>query len=101
MERRWAKEEICLRYSDFSEFSKMEPKILRKITKMKILKEFTSHMKRKRKSWTEDEIKEEISKFEFLGDLIKNNFKVYLYCIRNRKDLLNPLKSKKNRNILY
>jgi uncharacterized spore protein YtfJ len=91
--------ETCLQYSDLSEFSKMEPKLLRKITKMKLLKEFTSHMKRKRRFWTDSEIKEEISKFEFLGDLIKNNFKVYLYCTRNRKDLLGSLKSLKPRKL--
>jgi hypothetical protein len=86
---------ICMKYKNFSDFSKEEPVILRKIKKLKLLNELTSHMEKRRKKWTEKELKDEISKFSNLSDLIKNNFKVYLYCIKKYRDLLSPLSYKK------
>jgi hypothetical protein len=89
---------ICLKYDNLSDFSNKEPRILNKIQKMNLLYELTSHMSRKRNNWNEKELLEEINKFQYIGDLIKNNYKIYLYCIRHFPHLLNNLEYKKSYN---
>jgi hypothetical protein len=89
---------ICLKYDNLSDFSNKEPIILNKIQKMNLLYELTSHMSRKKNNWKEKELLDEINKFDYVGDLIKNNYKIYLYCIRHFPNLLNNLKYKKNYN---
>ena len=85
---------ICSEYDDYRKFSTEKPDILRKIKKIGILLEFTSHMRRRKSRWTEQKIIEEIKKYSTISELIGNNFNVYLYCRKNNPALLNGLKYK-------
>jgi len=86
----------CLEYKYFSYFKKKEPYIHYKLTRLKLIEEYTNHMIRKCINWNFDKIEKEISKYEFLCDFIENSFRCYLYCKRNNLDsMLIKLKRKK------
>jgi hypothetical protein len=85
---------ICDSYVDYSTFLKENTQIVRILRKRGILKELTSHMKRKSNTWDHISIKKELQKYKNLSDLIKYNFKVYLYCRRNNPAALKELKYK-------
>lgn len=86
---------ICIEYNNYQDFKNDHPKILGIIRRLKLLKEYTSHMKRKYTYWTEDQLKSIIQEYKYLKDLIKNNNKIYLFCMKNNRDLLKPLKYQK------
>ncbi len=55
-------------------------------------------MKRNKIFWDEEKIKEEISKYEYLLDFIKNSFGCYSYIKRNKLDCM-LYKLKRNNNV--
>ena len=68
---------ICSKYTDYHLFITENVSLYHKLTSMKKIIEYTSHMKKVRK-WNEEMILEEISKYEYLGDLIKNSRLLYV-----------------------
>lgn len=94
--------EICQKYTSFKEFKKKETKIYNKIIKLKLMDEYTSHMKdRKKHKWFEYELKEEVKKYKTLNELIINGFNIYSAIKRKKLEkLIKHLPHKvKNKNL--
>jgi len=86
---------IISKYIDFTEFRKNEPRIYGRLLRMKSLKEYTKDLKRNIVEWDNEKIDNEISKYEYLNDFIKQSNPCYLYVIRhNLKYKLDKLKRK-------
>jgi hypothetical protein len=85
--------QIIKKYKTVGEFKKNESSLYHKLSKMKVLKEYTKNLKRKRIIWNEEIIKEKIKKYEVLNDFVKNENACYLYMTRNNlKWMLNNLR---------
>lgn len=90
---------ICNTYSRFSEFRKENINLYGKLIKMGVLNKYTTHMK-KQGGITEENCINEISKYEYLHDLLKNSYRYYLWIKRNKKEyLLINLKLKQNKKL--
>jgi hypothetical protein len=93
---------ICKYYTSFTEFYKKEQKVYDKLRKIGLLETATSHMTDRMRIRKEGEIKEKISEYEMLGDLIKYDYSTYLWVKKNkREDLLKNLKYKVKFNKEY
>lgn len=88
---------ICGLYTEYSSFMKNNINLYGKMRKLNLLGKYTSHMN-KRKKWDENMASEEVGKYEFLGDLIKNSYGCYLWIKKNNKEyLLHRMKLKQNK----
>lgn len=86
---------ICDSYSNYTLFKKENESLVAKLSRFSLLETFTSHMKKKNK-WNEKNASEMVSKYDRLGDLIKNNFGCYNWIRKNKKShLLSELIRKK------
>jgi len=79
---------IILKYDNYSIFKKNEPKLYSKLLRTKRLKEFTNDLERNTIFWDEEKIKEELSKYEYLLDFIKNSFACYSHIKKNKLDCM-------------
>lgn len=79
---------IIQKYEYYWDFVKNEQKLYRHLRGINCLIEYTSQLKRKRIDWTNDRIIEEISKYEYLSDLIKKSNPCYIFCKRHGFDNL-------------
>ncbi len=86
--------DICDSYSDFSTFTKNEKAIYGRLSRTKKIDEYCGHMLRDRVEWTEDLIKEEISKYTTLKELLTQSWSCYQFIKRHKEYeyLLNNLK---------
>jgi hypothetical protein len=88
-------EKICNQYYDKRQFKKEHPTIYERLRKMKLIDKFTKHMKSYKIPWTETRIKDELSKYEWINDVVLNSFGCYCYCKRHKlNNLLSHLKYK-------
>ena len=79
--------EICLSYTNFTDFRKNEQRIYNYLLKLKKLDEYTSHMK-KRGGITEESAKKEVEKYISIYDLLKNSSRFYVWIKKHKKDYL-------------
>lgn len=92
-------ESICNSYNDFNKFKKENKKIYEKLYRLKLIDKYTNHM-RKRIVWNESKAEMVIRKYEYLGDLIKNNYGCYLWIRKNKKEkMLETLILKQNKKL--
>ena len=92
---------ICDKYMDYKLFMKDNINLYNKMRRLNLLEKYTSHMKKNRK-WNNEIVLEEINKYEYLGDLIKNSYGCYLWIKKNKKEyLLKDLKLKQNKMLKY
>jgi len=90
--------EIAKKYNSFKEFINLEPKIYRKLSKMGLIDNATSHMNDRLRKRNIIEVMEVIKKYKALGDLIKNDRGTYLYIKKNKLEyLITHLKSRFNK----
>lgn len=83
---------ICDSYSDYTLFKKENGPLVAKLSNFNLLELFTSHMKRLNTHWDDNKASDVISKYNILGDLIKNEFKCYCWIKKHNKSyLLNHL----------
>jgi very-short-patch-repair endonuclease len=88
---------IISKYTNYQDFRKNEINTYNKLRRRGLLEELTKYLIKNRIEWTDELIKNEVSKYEYLGDFIKNSYSCYLFCKRNKKEnLLNSLKRKYN-----
>lgn len=93
---------ICNKYNDYSEFRIENVSLYNKIRRLGYLEKYTNHMKRKLTKWDENMIVETVNKYEYLGDLIRDNPGCYSWIKKNRKEyLLKDLKLKQNKKLKY
>jgi hypothetical protein len=86
---------ITKKYTDYTLFKKENYKLYQKIYRLNQLDKYTSHMKRQRELWNIDKIKETVSKYEFLYELIDNDQGCYNHIKRNKLEhLIKKLKYK-------
>lgn len=89
---------IISKYNDYSKFKSDNPKLYQKLVKLRKLDDFTKDLDRNRIYWNENKIDEEISKYEYLDDFIKNSFGCYSYIMKhNMKYKLSRLKRKREK----
>ncbi len=94
-------EKICKDYNDYNLFRKENINLYNKLLKLGNLYKYTNHMK-KRIYWNETKAIEVINKFEYLNNLIKENYGCYLWIKKNKKEyLLEGLKLKQNKKLKY
>lgn len=92
---------ICDNYSHFSEFKKKNKNLYYKLQSLKLLNKFTSHMN-KRGGIDEESAKQEVSKYIYFSDFLKNSHRFYIWIKKNRKEyLLEPLILKGNKKLRY
>jgi hypothetical protein len=75
---------ITKSYDSFTEFYKNEQSIYVKISKLGLIDEFTKHMCCRRKKRELGEVIEKINKYQYLNDLINNDFGTYSYIKKNK-----------------
>lgn len=85
-------------YDNFHLFKKQHPNLYQKLVKMKVLDEYTSHLKRDRVSWNLELCEKEINKHETLKDLYEKSSGCYNFIRKNKEYnyLLDKLKRLKN-----
>ena len=71
-----------------------------KLLKNKRLDKYTSHLKRNRKKWTEEDMITEINNYEYLLDFIKQSHGCYLFIKRHKLEYLMINLKRKNREFL-
>lgn len=74
---------IVNKYDTISDFIKNEPNLYQRLSKMKLIKKYTSNLSRKRKYWSIEKIKIEISKYTFLDDFRKHSSACYQHILLN------------------
>lgn len=79
---------IAKNYNLFKDFIKLEKSVYTKLWKMKLLDEATIHMKDRRKRHTELGVKQIVSKYTTLKELIKSDFGIYQHIKRNNLEHL-------------
>jgi hypothetical protein len=88
---------IANTYNSFVDFYKNERPIYIKISKLGLIDELTKHMCCRRKKRELDEVIEKINKYQYLNELITNDFGTYSYVKKNKLSyLLNNLKRVRN-----
>ena len=93
---------ICDNYINYSDFRKENINLYNKLIKFKKLSFYTSHMKKDKIDWTIGKIEEEIKKYEYLGDLIRDSYGCYQWIKKHKKEyLLGGLKLKQNKKLKY
>lgn len=91
---------ICNKYQSYVEFRKSNILLYNKLRKINKLNEYTKHMIKGYKYWNVEQIKEEISKYEYIDELINKSHSCYSWVKRNkREDLLINLKFKQNKKL--
>lgn len=75
-------------YESFKEFKQKHINEYDKIVKLKIIDECFEHMEDKRRYHTLKSVQQTISKYEYLLDLIQNDYGTYLHIKRNKLDYL-------------
>jgi hypothetical protein len=84
--------EITNKYNSFSDFIKKENKLYNKLLRLKKVDFFTSHMSKKVKKRSIEEVKIEISKFTHLNDLLTTSKWCYIWVKKRKLNyLLNGL----------
>jgi hypothetical protein len=84
-------------YNSFTEFYKNERSIYVKISKLGLIDELTKHMCCRRKKRELSEVIEKINRYQYLNELITNDFGTYSYVKKNKlHHLLINLKRLKN-----
>lgn len=92
---------ICSRYSNFSKFRSENLNLYNKLIKRGLLSKYTSHMN-KRGGITEDLCIDEISKYVYLSEFLKESYRFYIWIKKNKKEyLLKPLKLKQNKKLKF
>lgn len=85
--------QITNSYNSFTEFYKKERSVYVKILKLGLIDKLTNHMCCRRKKREIGEIIEKIKSYEYLKDLISNDYGTYLYVKKNKLNhLLKDLK---------
>jgi DNA-directed RNA polymerase subunit N (RpoN/RPB10) len=79
---------IAKSYDNFKIFYKNEQSVYKKISKLKLLDEYTSHMCCRRMKRELTEVTDKISKFRTLNDLIKQDYGTYLFIMKNKLNYL-------------
>lgn len=74
--------QITQKYNDYTQFKIFEKKVYRKLVRLNLVNEFTSHMNKRFIYWTIDMCKDEINKYKSFRDFYKNSRKCY-HFIRN------------------
>jgi len=88
---------IAESYTSFKEFYNNEKTVYIKLRKLKLVDEYTKHMCCRKKKREIDEIIEKINRYDYLIDLIKNDFNTYSYVKKKKLNhLLKNLKRIKN-----
>jgi hypothetical protein len=88
---------IANTYNSFADFYKNERPIYVKISKLGLIDELTKHMCCRRKKRELGEVIEKINKYQYLNELISNDFGTYSYVKKNKLTyLLVNLKRFKN-----
>jgi hypothetical protein len=86
---------ISDKYTSFKDFYKNEKSAYIKISKLKLIDEYTSHMCCRRKKRNVEEVKNIINKYEYLIDLITNDSSTYQFIQKNKLyHLVSDLKRK-------
>jgi len=80
--------EITNKYDNYSNFKKNQKSLCRKLLKMKISHEFTSHMHRDVVKWNIELCKNEISKYESFIEFRKKSVNCYNYILKYNLDNL-------------
>ncbi len=80
--------EITNKYNSFSDFIKKENKLYNKLLKLKKVDFFTSHMSKKVKKRSIEEVKNEILKFTHLNDLLIKSKWCYIWVKKRKLDYL-------------
>jgi hypothetical protein len=84
---------ITKTYNSFTDFYKNERSVYVKISKLGLVDELTKHMCCRRKKRELGEIIEKINKYQYLNELITNDFGTYSYVKKNKLNyLLNNLR---------
>lgn len=81
-------ESIILKYANFSNFKKNEPKIYSLLAKNKLLNKYTAHLERDKTSWNIEKVRKCISKYTHYSDFVKNEYGCYIYVKKNKLDFL-------------
>jgi len=85
------------KYTNAHDFKLNEPKLYHFLSKNKLLKNYTSNLKKNRIDWNEDKIIKIVSQYIYYNDFQKNNNGCYLFvCRHNLKHLLDNLIKRKN-----
>jgi hypothetical protein len=83
---------IANKYNSFTDFYKKENKVYVKISKLGLIDEMTKHMCCRRKKRELNEVIQKINKYQYLKELITEDFGTYSYVKKNKLDyLLNNL----------
>ena len=91
---------ITNKYSEYSEFRKNEINLYNKLHRLNRLTEFTKHMNKNRIRWNLDKVKNTVNKYQYLQDLINNDYGCYLYIKKNNLEyIIKLLKYKKVNDI--
>lgn len=77
---------IINKYIYYDDFRKNEINTYNKLLRRGILEELTTNLIKKRIVWTEKNIKNEVSKYKYLCDLIKYSPTCYNHIKKNKKD---------------
>lgn len=86
---------IINQYDNYDIFRKNDNYLYNKLLKTKTIEKYTKDLKKIRIKWTDEKIDDEISRYEYLNDFIKNSQHCYLYLMKNNlKYKLNKLKRK-------
>lgn len=87
--------EIISKYISYSIFIHSEKQLYIKLKQLNQLEKYTTHLIRNKINWTEEKIKEEVNKYEYLYDFYTNSPSCYLFAKRHSLDyLLTTLKYK-------
>jgi hypothetical protein len=88
---------VINKYTYYDDFRKNDLNTYNKLRRRDLLVELTKDLIKNRIDWTDELIKYEVSKYEYLVDFIKKSKGCYLFCKRNNKEyLLNELQRKNN-----
>lgn len=75
---------VAKKYNSFKEFYNKEKSVYTKISKLGLIDEYTAHMCCRRKKRNESEVIENINKYTYLNDLIKNDSATYQFVMKNK-----------------
>lgn len=74
---------ITQKYKNYSEFKTEEYSLYRKLSRMKILNEYTDHMYKDVIFWDIEQCKKEISKYKTFKDFRKKSYNCYNYILKH------------------
>jgi hypothetical protein len=82
-------------YDNYHDFYDNEKLLYQKLLRRNLLDKYTSHLSRTRIYWTDEKVKEELSKYEYLSDFYEKSNNCYNYLLQNNKQHMIKLKRKR------